>query len=414
MNCAKIRRRRDGCTDSVTNHVIGSTEGGAALVVALLLTGFLLLLGSAMLTMAGSERQIGLNDQSGVQALNQAEAAVERARSLLPRFAPNDVVGNNLLLGSWVTGTPLGSGTYQALVTNNNQPIGGYPLDPLTPTCASCDGDGLLVIIATGSYQRASRTVRALVEMPPIRQLPAPLTFVNSVVDARFDGESFLISGFDRNVDGSPGSATARPAIAVVAPEAAQAVENALTEGQRSRVLGAGATPSVQPVATVPTSERLERLKYDLARQADRTLINPAPLSESLQGVDGGGQVTLIKGEPSGDSAHGLDTTGDAILEGTGHGVGTLVVTGELTLRGSYRFDGAVLVVGDGSRVILEGDAIITGAVVIANRSARNSGMAGFTIRDRAKLHFSQEALLQAAQLLSAPLRAWQEVSQDR
>jgi hypothetical protein len=411
MDRAGVRRRCDGCTNGVRNHAIGSTEGGAALVMALLLTGFLLLLGSAMLTMAGSERQIGLNDQSGVQALNQAEAAVERARSLLPRFAPNDVVGNNLLLGSWVNGTTLGSGTYQATVTNNNHPVGGYPSDPLTPTCASCDGDGLLVIIATGSYQGASRIVRALVEIPPIMQLPAPLTFVNSGVDAQFDGESFLVSGFDRNVDGSPGSAAARPAIAVVASEAATAVENALTEGQRSRVLGAGATPSVQRVFTAPTSEKLERLKYDLARQADRTLINPMSLFESLQGVDGGGQVTLMKGDPSGDNAHGLDTAGDAILEGAGHGVGILVVTGELTLRGSYRFDGAVLLVGDGSRVILEGDAMIVGAVVIANRSARNSGMAGFTIRDRAKLHFSQAALLQAAQLLSAPLRAWQEVS---
>jgi hypothetical protein len=413
MNRDEARRRREGCANGVKNHVIGSAEGGAALVVALLLTGFLLLLGSAMLTMAGSERQIGLNDQAGAQALNQAEAAVERARSVLPRFAPNDVVGNNLLLGSWVHGTPLGSGTYQAIVTNNNQPIGGYPSDPLTPTCASCDSDGLLVVIATGSYQGASRTVRALVEIPPIMQLPAPLTFVNSVVDARFDGESFLISGFDRNIDGSPGSATARPAIAVVTSEAVTAVENALTEGQRSRVLGAGATPSVQSVSTVPTRERLERLKYDLARQADRTLINPMPLSESLQRVDGGGQVTLMKGDPSGDNAHGLDTAGDAVLEGAGHGAGMLVVTGELTIRGSYRFDGVVLLVGDGSRVILEADAVITGAVIIANRSARNSGMAGVTIRDRATLYFSQEVLQQAAQLLSAPLRAWQEVSEQ-
>ena len=42
---------------------------GAALVVALLFIGCLLLLGSAILTIGASERQIGLNDLSAAKAL---------------------------------------------------------------------------------------------------------------------------------------------------------------------------------------------------------------------------------------------------------------------------------------------------------------------------------------------------------
>lgn len=394
-------------------RIIGSPEGGTALVLALLLTGFLLLLGSALMTMALSERQIGRNDQAGAQALYLAEAAVERARSLLPRYALNDVLANNLLLGEWVTGTSLGAGTYLVVVTNNDSSIGGHPRDGGKKGCASCDADGLVVVTGTGSYQGALRTVRALVEVPPIQDPPAALTLVNAEAESHFEGESFLVSGFDRNVDGSPGSSVARPAIGFLSSEAASGIRDVLTSGQQGRLLGAGATPSIEQVFTALTSDALDRLKRQVARQADRVLVNPGTLSKNLLGVKDAWQVTLIKGDPSADRNQGLDTRGDAILEGTGHGAGVLVVTGELTLRGSYRFEGVVLLVGDGSRLSLEGDAVIIGSVLIANRTARYGGKAGFAIRDRAQLHWSYEALREAAHLVSASLRTWQEVTQD-
>jgi hypothetical protein len=382
------------------------------LVLVLLLTGFLLLLGSALLTIASSERQVGSNDRSGAQALYLAEAAIERTRRLLPGFPVNDVLVNNLLLGEWVNGTSTASGTYRATVTNNVASIGGLPQDGGTAVCGSttCDTDGLVVITGTGSFQESLRVVRAVVEVPPILSPPAPLTLVNSTVDPLFDGESFLVSGFDRNLDGGAGPSPARPAFALVSSEAASAVLGILTPGQQSRVLGVGATPSVAVVANAPTSDTLQRVKLQLARQADRLFVNPGTISEDLRRIDGSGQVTLITGYPSADSNQGLDTAGNVILEGSGHGSGVLVVTGELTLRGSYRFDGAVLLVGDGSRLTLEGDSMIIGSVVIANRTTSHAGRAGFAIRDRAQLHFSQETLRDAGRLLSARLRTWQEI----
>lgn len=395
--------------------VVRSHEGGAVLVLAILLTGFILLLGSALLTIASSERQVGLNDRSAAQALYLAESAVERARRLLPAFSANDVLTNNRLLGDWVHGESMASGTYQAAVTNNVSNIGGIPRDAETVVCGSttCDSDGLVVITGTGSYREAVRVIRAVVEVPPILSPPAPLTIVNSDVDSLFEGESFLVSGFDRNVDGSAGSSSARPSIALLISEAASAVRGTLTPGQRSRVLGAGGTPSVQVVSSAPTSETLQRLKLQLARQADRVFVNPGTISEDLRGIDGVGQVTLIKGDLSADSIRGLDTAGNGILEGTGYGSGVLVITGQLTLRGSYRFDGIVLLVGDGSRLSLEGNSTIIGSVLIANRTATSLARGGFAMKDRAQLHYSQEALRGAGRLLSAPLRVWQEVLQD-
>src|SRR5574341_1752240 len=199
--------------DTAPNHTICSQEGGAVLVLVLLLTGFLLLLGSALLTIASSERQIGSNDRSGAQALYLAEAAIERTRRLLPGFSVNDVLVNNLLLGEWVNGTSMASGTYRATVTNNVASIGGFPQDGGRAVCGSttCDTDGLVVITGTGSFQGSLRVVRVVVEVPPILSPPAPLTLVNSTVDPLFEGESFLVSGFDRNLDGGAGPSPARP-----------------------------------------------------------------------------------------------------------------------------------------------------------------------------------------------------------
>ena len=412
MSALLLRERSMLREETVPRHSLCSQEGGAVLVLVLLLTGFLLLLGSALLTIASSERQVGLNDRSGAQALYLAEAAIERARRLLPGFPVNDVLVNNPLLGEWINGTFMASGTYRATVTNNVASIGGLPQDGGTAVCGgtTCDTDGLVVLTGTGSFQGSLRVVRAVVEVPPILSPPAPLTLVNSTVDPLFDGESFLVSGFDRNLDGGPGSSPARPAFAFISSEAASAVLGILAPAQQSRVLGMGSTPSVAVVANAPTSDTLQRLKLQLGQQADRVFVNPGTIYEDLRRIDGSGQVTLVTGDPSADSNQGLDTAGDVILEGSGHGSGVLVVTGELTLRGSYRFDGAVLLVGDGSRLTLEGDSMIIGSVVIANRTTSHAGRGGFAIRDRAQLHFSQEALRNAARLLSARLRTWQEI----
>src|SRR3972149_8166644 len=358
MSAVLLRKRSTLREDTVPRHSVRSQEGGAVLVLVLLLTGFLLLLGSALLTIASSERQVGSNDRSGAQALYLAEAAIERTRRLLPGLSVNDVLVNNLLLGEWVNGTSTASGTYRATVTNNVASIGGLPEDGGTALCGSttCDTDGLVVLTGTGSFQGSLRVVRAVVEVPPILSPPAPLTLVNSTADALFDGESFLVSGVDRNLAGGAGPSLARPALALVSSEAASAVLGTLTPGQQSRVLGVGATPSVAVVANAATSDTLQRVKLQLARQADRVYINPGTISDDLRTNEGSGQVTIIKGEPSADSNQGLDTAGDATLEGAGYGSGVLVVTGQLPIRGSDRFDGVVPLGGGGRPLVLEGD----------------------------------------------------------
>ncbi len=405
----KRSARHEGCPG---RQLVRAQDGGAVQVLALLLTGFLLLLGASLLTIASGERQVGSNDRNAVQALYLAEAAVERARRLLPRLAADDILVNNLLLGDWVNGASMASGTYRAAVTNNLSGVGGLPQDGGTAVCGgtTCDTDGLIVLTGTGSFRGAQRVVRAVVEIPPILRPPGLLTIVNAEVDPLFEGESFLVSGFDRNIDGTAGLLPARPSLAVTTSGAASSVQGVLTSEQQTRVLGAGATPSIDIASNAPTSDTLQHLKLRVAPQADRVLVNPGTVSYDLLGADGAGLVTLIKGDPSADTNQGLDTAGEAILDGTGHGSGVLVVTGQLTLRGSYRFDGVLLLVGDGSRLVLEGDAVINGSIFIANRTTGNLGRAGIAIKDRAQAHFSQEALVRAGRLLSARLRSWQEI----
>lgn len=372
-------------------------------------------MGSALLMIGSSERQVGLNDRSATQALYLGEAAVERARLLLPGHPLNDVLAENRLLGEWINGARMAAGTYRVQVSNNVIRIGGFAQDGGAAVCASttCDTDGLAVITGIGTYGGAVRAVRALVEVPSILNLPAPLIMLNAEVDVLLQGGSFLMSGFDRSRDGSSGSAVDRPSVAMASADASAAFRNAIGPDQESRFVGAGPSPSIDVVPTSMTNETLQRLKSQLARQADRVLVNPGKISGALRGDDGTGQVTLIKGEPSADGNQGLDTAADLTLEGSGSGSGVLVSTGQLTVRGSYRFEGVLILVGDGSALIMEDDAMLIGSVLIANQSSRNQGRAGLRIRDRAQLHYSQETLRDAARLLSAPIRHWQEIVPD-
>ena len=382
------------------------------LALVLLLTGFLLLLGAALLTIASSERQVGVNDRGSTQALYLAETAVERVRRLLPRYAVNELLTDNLLLGDWVHGVSMPTGTYRASVTNNVAALGGHPPDAGGGACGAttCDTDRLVVVTGIGSAHNAMKVVRALLQIPSLLAPPAPITMLNAGVDPLFEGEEFLISGFDRNLDGGGGSSPARPAIAVITDGAASTIVSALSTGQQGRVIGAGATPSVAGVTSSDMSDSSQRTKVQLARQADRLLVNPGTITDDLREIDGTGHVSVVTGDPSADVNQGLDTAGDVILDGSGRGSGILVVAGQLTIAGSYRFDGLVLLVGDGSRLSLVGDATVFGTVIIANRTLRNGGRGGLALKDRAQLHFSQEALHLAGRFLSASLRAWQEV----
>jgi hypothetical protein len=388
-------------------------EGGAVLVLVLLLAGLVLLLGAALLTIASGERQVGMNDRDATQAVYLAETAVERARRLLPRHPLNDLLTDNLVLGEWVHGVSMPIGSYRASITNNVTPIAGHPQDAGAAVCGAttCDSDRLVVITGIGSTQNAMKIVRALVQLPSLLAPPAPITMLNAEVDPLFDGASFLISGFDRNLDGGDGPSPARPAIAVLGADAVSTITGALTAGQEGRVLGAGATPSVAAVASAEMGDASQRAKLQLSRQADRLFVDPGRMVGDLRDIDGAGQVSVVKGDPAADSNRGLDTAGDIVLDGGGRGSGILVVSGQLTMKGSYRYDGLVLLVGDGSRLTLDGDASLYGTVIIANRTGRDSGRGGLAVKGRAQLHFSREALHQAGRFLSASLRAWQEVS---
>jgi hypothetical protein len=372
--------------------------------------GFLLLLGVALLTIGATERQVAVNDQRAVQALYLAEAAVERARRLVPRHDLNDLLADNLLLGAWVSGTSVGAGAYRAAVANNVTSIDGVAPDPGTVACGAttCDTDRLVVITGTGTVEGAARTIRALVEIPAVLRPAATITMVAPEVEPVFAGESFLVSGFDQTVAGNAGPASPKRAIAVATPEAESALRGALTEGQRARVVGDGATPSIEVVATGPTTESLRRLQRQLAQRADLMLTNPGSIVSSLRRQDGTEQITMITAGPPADQYDGGELAGPAILEGSATGAGILLVTDHLILRGAYRFEGIILVIGDGSRLVVEGDAVLLGSAIIA--AGTGATRARLELRDRAQLHFSQEAVQRAGRLLSATLRAWQEV----
>lgn len=95
----------------------GREERGIALLIALLLMGLLLLLGTTFLTMSSTESQIALNERNAVQAFYLADAGVNKAIS--------DLNANANYTGSGTAELALGPGTYTVSVAAVTPPVSG-------------------------------------------------------------------------------------------------------------------------------------------------------------------------------------------------------------------------------------------------------------------------------------------------
>lgn len=143
------------------------SEKGAALVIALLIMGVLLLLGTAFLTISSTETQIAFNQRDSVQALYNAEAGIERAKSYLDGLNASGLSFNSTL-NQWPFGqnpdpvnrisVQMGAlsveGNYLVQITDN---IDDNPSNP------SNDVDKKVIATSTGIFGRAQRLIVATI-----------------------------------------------------------------------------------------------------------------------------------------------------------------------------------------------------------------------------------------------------------
>ncbi len=390
-------------------HGVGE-EGGMALVLTLLVMPLLSLLGLTFLTLSYGEIQIAYNEVLATRAFGVAEAGVSHGRRYLAEAAATTGF-SPLLTGSSGNAVPIaalqnfsafgaGQGTYSVSVANNTTAYQGIPADPDPAT----DTDNRVWVTAVGTFRDATRTIRALVEVNTLLSPPAAIDALNGfdTIDPSefdFDGNSFQVTGNDTaspqtaGACGTPGGS--KKGIAVESAPALAELNSEIAPNQEDNITGTGGDKSVG-IETLPTLAQIQALEAALIPQATVTW-------------SGSTNITSDVGSPTNPVIAYADDHLD--LEGNGNGYGILIVERRLRVRGTFKWEGLILLIGQGEFEI-EGNAEVYGAIMAANTGAYsgNSGETRVKVKGNATVAYSSQALCRASRVMPTTVLAWQQL----
>ncbi len=299
--------------------------------------------------------------------------------------------------GIYRASTPLG------LVTGDTyaRDLGGGMAFVLTPTYlrsdgADNDGDGLVdeadeniyQVLCAGSYRGVTRRIVAyLGPQPAFMSFPSALSVADS--DQIQVQDSALISGNDKNMDGTAGPGPHQPGITVEPPTTVPTALSWMVPDDYGRIQGSTATPSVA------AGTDLDWNATRLAIQNSATLILTSASYQNYQFGNGpGGTFNVIY------------RNGNVQFQGSSRGAGILFVTGDLQLQNDFRFDGIVFV---GGKLQMQENARIYGAVV-CNTSQQ------IQLQGTARIQYSTQTIQLAGAALPGKyvlFNGWQEISRQ-
>jgi hypothetical protein len=359
-------------------------QRGSALVMALMLLTFLMILGTALLTSVTLDVAIGENYRSETQLLYLAETGVEEARSRLrdssstPQLLQSAAGSDRLLSGSRDLDTLLAStddlpfinggarSTPRLAIDTSGKPAGRYYVflrnDAADGMTSLSDSNKVLTLLSVAIIGDARKVLEVTVRKWQFPQLPASLVMSGSPVRFVPSGSSSEISGLDITANGgdirSIGVRSLVDQLAILA---------SIPGGTETQYPGReNPSPPPADVAVIDTllDPRL-RTPAGLERVVDRIVESASDLSRP------GWNGTTVLGNIGSSSDYRIAVVnGDCVL-GSVTGFGILLVRGNLTVTGSYRWNGLVLVVGQGS-IATVGAAIgtISGSILIARTRA--------------------------------------------
>lgn len=168
-------------------------------------------------------------------------------------------------------------------------------------------------------------------------------------LDFNVSGSAFLISGHDVNPDGTPGTATSLPAIAVNTNEAFDEIDSSLNASQKSRLQGSGGTPSLELNGDMDGSA--------LQDFVDKAVANADHIYEDYS-ASGVGSL----GTPDDPKIIIVDGTLD-VLNATGAGIIVIREGGLLDARGNFdNYQGIIIIQGKAD--MTRGNIHIVGAML--------------------------------------------------
>ena len=356
-------------------------ERGFTLAIVLMMMVVLLSITGAALLFSSLNVKASANLKGGTAALQAADAGIQHALAATPAGGDFDSFWTGTGLANFpcknssgTTGTCNGT-TYKPTLTGS---INSYSYTVVVENdttvvneTATNDINKIVIFTSTATSPSGSnRKVKAYIGRstwtpPGTVYLPGASTNISE----QFNGNGFLVSGKDTNQWGAVGSGSASPilGIATSVPASTTEVTSTLGSSKYSLVTGLGSNPSVNTATTL-----------DVAQLAT-DLINSNVSVLNLQADD---YSTLDFGT-SATNPKIVHIQGDSHVKcGSGNhptavGYGVLIVDGNLTTTGLFRWDGIVIVRGTSVSISGGGSGGSTiWGTLLAKQPASSSSMA--------------------------------------
>lgn len=346
------------------SHIIFLTlsdQRGVALIASLMIMASLAILAVWGITSNLIDNRITVNYRDHLQAYYAAEAGIERARDFLAGLnfdteLQNSDGGDNQLVNSTdinnfpgddiplLSNQSVGNSSYTVYLTNDAQ----------EGVTNNNDTNGKVNLISFGYGPGNSMAVVKGI----VRKFSLPFSPPSPIVmpgpDVYFEPGNSNAFQF-RGDDASGGSSV--PTVTVSNATAENSVRNGCALSLScDQIVSDGVSPSVvaDPAALsqagLDDPQQLKSMIQNLAAHADYTSTSDTGFN---LGTEQDPAIVYINGD--------LDT-------GPGTGYGILIVTGTLTLRGNFSYNGVILVVGRGNLVRHGGgNGVVRGAIIIAD-----------------------------------------------
>jgi hypothetical protein len=219
-------------------------------------------------------------------------------------------------------------------------------------------------------------------------------------VDVSFQGNSFLISGYDKNTDGSNGPkfSTPLPGITTSTVTGQVSVLSSLRNQQLDNIIGAGTTePSVVHNANMNDEQLIEFINFATAH-ADFNCVQPKNAGQSVC------DKQFDPGTPEDPKIMVIKAGGHFNLS-TGPHAGVIIVEpgGELELNGNPEYQG--LIIGMGTVNIASGIPKIFGGIVYTPSQDTSAPTPSFIVNEEVDISINGNVMIQYSSAALTNLR---------
>lgn len=288
-------------------------------------------------------------------------------------------------------GSGLSAARFEVTLQPGDSDLADNDLDGLVDEEDEAD---IVEVVSTGYFDNTTRTVYVTL----LARYRSPRVGAAAYVDdpgalLDLDGNAFLISGHDVNTKGVE-TGELVPGIGVNGDPTA--LRSQIRRKQETRVIGAGADPSVMEVPRLDLQELIE----EGARSANVVLESDKTQKPSKEGAWGTLEEPAV-----------VYSSGSVKIGSGSSGAGILLVNGDLTITGGFEWKGLVIVRG---KAILKGGGggkQVFGALVVQGDFGSTDGtVEGIRATGTVDVVFSRETIRTIARVLAVyTILNWRE-----